>query len=274
MTETVNKALSATSVLKSWERHEAKYIISEDQADGIREYIKPFCIPDPHAEGDLPCYTVTTLQLDSPGLPLHHMKEDETLNRFKLRVRGYGLVPAGGSVYFEIKRKIKGVIVKSRARIPADQYNEKFIHDGKSPLHIRSGNERSSWYDWMRLKAEIGAEPVMLIRYERESYFGMNDRYARLTFDRKISYRPTREYDLWPEGGNWWSIDTQTGLNRPFSGVILELKTFDEVPLWMIELVERFNLVRVGFCKYHTAVRVESLFTGAAYTDGSESTVE
>ena len=273
MSQTTNKALSATSVLKSWERHEAKYIISEEQATAIREYIQAFCIRDPHAEGELPCYTVTTLQLDSPSLELYHMKEDEAINRFKLRVRSYGLVAAGGNVYFEIKRKIKGVIVKSRARIPANQYNEQFIRDGKFPLHIRSAEERSSWYDFMRLREEIGADPVLLIRYERESYFGMNDRYARLTFDRKVSYRPTREWELWPEGGNWWSIDTQTGLNRPFSGVILELKTFDEVPMWMIELVKRFDLVRTGFCKYHTAIRMESLFTGASYTHGSESTV-
>ena len=66
-------------------------------------------------------------------------------------------------------------------------------------------------------------------------------------------------------------MDSETALNRNFSGVVLELKTFSDAPLWMVELTERFDLVRIGFCKYFTAVRLDSLFCGGVYSDASEN---
>jgi hypothetical protein len=61
-------------------------------------------------------------------------------------------------------------------------------------------------------------------------------------------------------------------MNRPFSGTILELKTYDEAPTWMVDLVKQFNLERVGFCKYASAMRLELLFGGAMYSESSETT--
>ena len=66
-------------------------------------------------------------------------------------------------------------------------------------------------------------------------------------------------------------MDTPTALNRPHSGVILELKTFSDTPWWMVEMTRRFNLVRVGFCKYSAGLRLESLFSGSAYSEASEN---
>jgi hypothetical protein len=102
------------------ERHEAKYIIHPGQMAAIREFIRPFCVPDENARdghNGLPEYLVTTLQLDSPDLALFHAKEHEALNRFKLRVRTYG-TDGQCPVFLEVKRKIKGIIVKSRATVP------------------------------------------------------------------------------------------------------------------------------------------------------------
>jgi hypothetical protein len=42
--------------------------------------------------------------------------------------------------------------------------------------------------------------------------------------------------------------------------------------LWMMDLVREFNLVRAGFCKYGAAMRLDSIFNGAMYSDGSETT--
>jgi hypothetical protein len=43
-----------------------------------------------------------------------------------------------------------------------------------------------------------------------------------------------------------------------------------DTPTWMLELVRRFNLSNTGFCKYATAWRLETLFRGFMYADGSE----
>ena len=49
--------------------------VTADQVDGIREFIRPFCVRDPNATGEIPEYTITTLQLDSPDYALYEAKE-------------------------------------------------------------------------------------------------------------------------------------------------------------------------------------------------------
>jgi len=39
----------------------------------------------------------------------------------------------------------------------------------------------------------------------------------------------------------------------------------------MAEMVERFDLVSTGFCKYSKAMRLESLFQGSTYSEVSEN---
>ncbi len=252
------------------ERHEAKYIVHPSQMQAIRDFIRPFCAADENAEGGLPEYVVTTLQLDSPELSLYYAKEREVINRFKLRIRTYG-TDGDCPVFLEIKRKIKGVIVKSRATIPTGLYHRDLILNPTKKFLFRTPLEEMNYLNFVRVVREMDARPVVLIRYTRESYMGKNDLYSRLTFDRQLAYRPTSEWELLPATGRWWAMDSGTALNRPHTGVILELKTFSDAPRWMVDLTERFDLVRVGFCKYFTAVRMEKIFQGAGFSDASEN---
>lgn len=141
---------------------------------------------------------------------------------------------------------------------------------------LKSPKENNNFIEFCRITHAIGARPKMLIRYIRESYFGANDDYARITFDRRVSYRPTREWRLPGEEvadfKYWRPMDSQTGLRRPYAGYIFELKAMRDTPTWMLELVRRFNLSNTGFCKYATAWRLETLFRGFMYGEGSENT--
>lgn len=254
------------------ERHEAKYMVHPKQVPEIREFIRPFCAPDDNAPpGPFPEYVVTTLQIDGPNLPLYRAKEEQALNRFKLRVRTYG-TDGKCPIFMEIKRKIKGVIVKSRVTVPAKNYSGKMIMDVDPTIRFRSAKEESNYIQFVRATQLIMARPVVRIRYLRESYLGRNDAYSRLTFDRKLEYQPARDWDVLPKSDRWYNMDSSMAQCWPFSGKILELKTFGDAPHWMVELTERFSLVRIGFCKYYTAVRLESLFGGACYADDSSTT--
>jgi len=253
------------------ERHEAKYLIHPAQIPAIREFIEPFCEPDDHGGGGaLPEYVVTTLQLDTPNMSFYHAKEHEALARFKLRIRTYGF-DGKCPVFLEIKRKIKGVIVKSRATVPTGLWGGDLVTKPGRWVPFRTKQEEMNYLNFLRLVQETGSRPIVLVRYHREAYLGRNDRYARLTFDTKLCYRPTRDWNLLPQGGNWWSMDSANTFGRPYSASILELKTFADAPMWMVDMTERFNLQRVGYCKYFTAVRLDSMFTGAMYSDASEN---
>lgn len=252
------------------ERHEAKYLIHPSQVQPIRDFIQPFCQPDDNARGERPEYQVTTLQLDTPDLALYKAKEHESLHRFKVRIRTYG-TDGTCPVFLEIKRKIKGVIVKSRATIPGHLWSPDIVLDPGPVIPFKTVREEHNYLSFVRLVQELGLRPVVLVRYQRESYMGRYDNYSRLTFDRALCYRPARDWNLLPGDGHWWQMDSAMAQNRPWSGVILELKTFSDAPLWMVDLTERFGLTRIGVCKYFTALRLELLFRGAEFSDASEN---
>ena len=109
-----------------------------------------------------------------------------------------------------IKRKINRVVVKSRARVPRDKWREELIMDPHRILDINfhSSREEYAFLEFVRLARQIGARPVVLIRYTRESYISRVDEYARVTFDRKLLYQPTEKWDCWGDEGNWRPMDS------------------------------------------------------------------
>ena len=100
------------------ERLEFKYIIPPNLIPELRAFVRLFCVPDKHAPGDPPQYTITTLQLDSPSLSLYKAVHLDTFNRFKLRARSYG--DAQNVIHLEVKRKLHYRIIKSRAAVPRE----------------------------------------------------------------------------------------------------------------------------------------------------------
>ena len=99
-------------------RYELKYLISE--ARGSRpwiRYIRPFLEYDRYSKlqrGGM--YPIVSLYLDSDDMQLCKETLTGLKNRFKLRIRSYTDEPEYPR-FFEIKRRINRVILKSRARV-------------------------------------------------------------------------------------------------------------------------------------------------------------
>jgi hypothetical protein len=249
---------------KDWlTRYEAKYVVPEALCTEIRTFIKPFCKVDSHAAGNPPQYTITTLQLDTPDYALHHAKEFEAVNRFKLRVRTYGSI-GSSPVFPEVKAKLENTIIKNRVAIAFEQWSPQCVYALELPESLNSGRQIHDFLQFRRLVWETQAKPVALIRYRRESYVGETDHYARVTMDRKLEYQMTASWDDFGRSGRWRSMDSTEaqGFGLSYSGVILELKTLAHVPIWIQEMVERFELKKCGNCKYSTAIWREGGFRG------------
>jgi hypothetical protein len=250
--------------IKDWlTRYEAKYIIPESLCDSIRDFIKPFCNSDSHAAGTPPQYMITTLQFDTPDYALHYAKEQEAVNRFKLRARTYGAI-GSSPVFSEVKAKLEHTIIKNRAQIRFDQWGAEAIMGMELPECLHNDRQIHDFLQFKRLVWETHARPVALIRYLRESYVGAIDHYARVTMDRELEYQMTDSWDDFGRSGLWRNMDSTEaqGGGLPYSGVILELKTLAHVPTWIQELVERFELKNNGNCKYSTAIWREGGFRG------------
>lgn len=242
-------------------RYEAKYIIPRSLIPSIREFIKPFCAPDPYTHGSPPEYTITTLQLDAPDYALHYAKEDEAIRRFKLRVRTYGEI-GSAPMFAEVKAKLESTIVKTRAVIPFEVWGEDLMFGVRIPDIFKNERQEVDFLQFKRLVWELRAKPVALVRYIRESYVGTVDRYARVTFDRKLQYQMTDSWTDFGRSGTWHGMDSTEaqGFGLPYSGVVMEVKTLSYLPVWVMGLVERFQLKKSGNCKYSTALWREGVF--------------
>ena len=98
----------------------------------------------------------------------------------------------------EIKAKYRTTTVKYRSHVPFDKWGKYlFGNEIIRGLSFKDSKEAENFYQFVRLVKEIGARPIMLIRYNRESYFGKNDHYSRLTFDRRLQYQRTYSWDSW-----------------------------------------------------------------------------
>jgi len=253
-------------------RYELKYVIPDSLVPRIREYLQPYCERDPHCQGDPSEYVINTLQLDSPGLSLHYAKLWDHVNRFKLRARTYE--PIGSSpVFLEVKAKFRSTVVKYRSKIPFTSWGAHLF--GRDPIRgieFARSRDAQSFYQFIRLAKEIGARPVTLVRYARESYFGKHDRYSRVTFDRRLQYQRTRSWDSWGRDGQWRSLDKTLDQTRrqdqelAYSGVVMELKTLTDVPVWMRNMVQDLDLSRQGHCKFSNAIWAESMFLSTPWT--------
>lgn len=268
-----NRPIEHSAFDRNLQRYETKYVIPKAMASEIREAIQPFCKPDPNGSGDPPTYINTTMQLDSPSLSLHYAKLWDFVDRFKLRVRTYGKPVGDFPVFMEIKGKDRNTILKRRCQIPFAQWGAHLFGDKAiKGVYFNTAKETDSFYQFIRLVKQIGARPVMLMRYRRESYFGKAESYSRVTFDTELQYQQTYSWDSWGANGVWRALDNPMMQTRrhdmelDFSGVVLELKALHDVPRWMIDVVTKFDLWRVGHCKFSNAVWAESMFRATPWT--------
>jgi hypothetical protein len=249
-------------------RYESKYIIPRSLVPQMRAFIQPFCVPDPHAHGTPPEYTITTLQMDTPDYALHYAKEREAIRRFKLRVRTYGEI-GSAALFVEVKAKLENTIVKTRVTIPFKTWSKELLFGVQLPDIFKNERQEIDFLQFKRLVWELGARPVALVRYVRESYVGAVDRYARVTFDHKLQYQMTDSWTDFGRSGVWRGMDSTEaqGFGLDYSGVVLEVKTLSHTPVWAIDLVERFQLSKKGNCKYSTALWREGFFCGYPETN-------
>lgn len=253
-------------------RYEYKYIISESLAREIADYTGCFASPDRYTLDAPPeGYRITSLYLDTPHLLFHRAKERKESNRFKLRVRGYGDVPRA-PYFFEVKRKLNGVIHKTRAMVAEEDWQR-----DADRLHLLLGAEareldHRGLGEFSRLKAIYNAGPSVLVSYTRTAWESHLETYGRVTFDRRLRCAAPSGYELTRADGLWSYIDDPVSTELAESGLVLELKFAQQAPRWMADLVQRFGIRNRGFSKYSTSVEWKQGRYGAE-TDSRVPTV-
>src|SRR5436190_8710120 len=173
-------------------RFELKYIIQEDTALRIRDYVQAYLELDEYGVGKPNySYPVHSLYLDSDDLKLYWNTINGAKNRFKLRIRFYNNNP-DTPVFFEIKRRMNNCILKKRGGVRRDSVPLLLAGQMPEPRFLVSKEPKNFFavQDFCRLMQEIGAKPKVHIAYLREAYVPHDDNSARLTMDREVRSEP------------------------------------------------------------------------------------
>lgn len=229
------------------QRFELKYLVSEETARAIRQFMRGYLKPDEFA-ATMPgnAYPVHSLYLDSPDLHTYQAVQSGEKNRFKLRIRYYS--DTDKAVHFEIKRRTNDIISKMRATV-----RREFVHAllAGTPPQLRhlvkpDGKQLVALQEFCRLMHKLRATPRSHVAYMREAWMSPVNNSMRITFDRAVQCQP--------EFGD--ALTTALGATvQPFDEkVVLELKFVDRLPDWCREMIRVFGLVRGGAPKYAQGV--------------------
>ena len=227
-------------------RYELKYHISESTAEAISQFTKPYLSLDRYSKLQRRgFYPIVSLYLDSPGLHLCRETLTGKKNRYKLRIRSYTDEPEYPR-FFEIKRRINSVIVKSRARVMEADVAALLKGRPLPPQNFTSDIDAISQFQMYVRSLQAG--PVVLIRYMRKAYEGDSHTRVRVTFDRELAYKVTNRPEVILGGGGWHRNPYTSG------GVILEIKFTERYPEWLNEMVKYFNLRQQSISKYASSI--------------------
>ena len=232
------------------QRFEFKYILNNDAAYAVREFIRSYLDVDEYG-ATLPelSYPVHSLYLDSPDLKLYQSTINGDRNRFKLRLRFYEN-HATAPIYFEIKRRTNNTISKQRAGVRRAAVDALLAAQLLDPSHLvsRDPKQLAALQRFCLLASELNAKPVAHVAYLREAWTSRHDNSLRVTMDREVRIEPE------PLGR------LSTEMAKPAfvfgTDVVLELKFTNRFPNWLKELVRHFGLMQCGAAKYVDGVNL------------------
>ncbi|MDB6032512.1 MAG: hypothetical protein JWM16_2850 [Verrucomicrobiales bacterium] len=228
-------------------RFELKYLISEETALLVRDFVRSYLDFDEYSVGRPNySYPVHSLYLDSDDLTLYWQTINGDKNRYKLRLRYYSTNP-DTPVFFEVKRRMNNCIMKQRGGVR--QHAVAPLLNGQFPdqTHLLSSNPKqmSAVQHFLQLANDIRARPKVHIFYMREAYVSDNDQ-VRVTLDRTVQAEPNL------------ASSVKTEMKDPKGSfqnqVILELKFTNRFPDYFKELVRIFGVMQCGAAKYVSSV--------------------
>src|SRR5882672_12824316 len=169
-------------------RFELKYVIPNRVALQVRAFIQQHLELDEFGVGQPNLsYPVHSLYLDSDDWEIHRRTVNGDKNRYKLRVRYYNESPKT-PVFFEIKARMKDVIMKQRGAVRRSAAPKILAGHLPEPGDIKSEGVEDlvAIERFVRLMMDVRAKPKMHVAYDREAYVNNFNNEVRITMDRNV----------------------------------------------------------------------------------------
>ena len=229
-------------------RHEFKYIISEETAAAVLASIQPHMKRDRHTNEEAH-YRISSLYFDTPENLFHEEYLREEQFRQKLRLRVYNQPTLLDPCFFEIKKKFRGYVSKRRARLTLGAASA-WLEDRMSleALSEAFPLEAPVLREIHFLRQHYGLDRRVVISYLRQAFVGIFDETLRVTMDRQLKKRTT-DLRLHHSAGR----GTADSLYLPTDRVVLEIKSSGAIPLWLAQTLSRLACRKQAFSKYSTS---------------------
>lgn len=225
--------------ITTFKRYEKKFLITTKQRDMLLPAINANMAEDPYCL-DGKSYRIINLYFDDDESSVIVNSIMKPRYKEKLRLRCYGVPDdENGTVYFEIKSKLYGVVAKRRVGMKYKDALE-YIKSGKHPeTDVYIYNQVLNEIDEFRKRTPC--RPRLIISYDRTAYFQRDRRSVRLTFDENIVTNRDNLDIMKFDGGEPL---------LPPGYLILEVKTPDTIPLWMSQAFSEAGVYMTSFSKY------------------------
>ncbi|MBD5383587.1 MAG: polyphosphate polymerase domain-containing protein [Ruminococcaceae bacterium] len=214
----------------TFKRREMKFLLNEEQYNVIREEIEKHMTED-----DFGRHTILNIYLDNHNNDLIRSSLGKPVYKEKLRLRSYGNVEDDSAAFLEIKKKFRGITYKRRLELTYKELHD-YITDGTPP------DKRGQVFeeiDYMIRRMSL--KPKIVICYDREAYYGNDDKEFRLTFDGNVRFRRD-ELDL-RSGDRGEYLITQ-----PYT--VMEVKSAGAIPIWLARTLSEKKIFHGSFSKY------------------------
>ncbi len=231
--------------INTFARKEIKFLLDMEQYHGLMEVVGEYMNPDKYCVGGKE-YGIYNIYYDTPDDFLIRESLAKPYYKEKIRLRSYySPAESDSPVFLEIKKKIGGIVTKRRVSMTLAESEEYFL-TRKKP--------RSDKYITNQVFTELDAfldhypiAPKQYISYQREAFFGKDNKDFRLTFDRRLT---ERRYDLSLNCRSYGNFIIEKDRR------LMEVKVSDSMPEWLVRKLSELKIYKTSFSKY-----------GRAYTD-------
>lgn len=230
----------------TFERYEKKFLLTQSRLDNILPKLLSHGMEYDEYCQNGGSYSIYNLYYDDETFSVirNSIKRPNPTFKEKLRLRSYTIPSDDDKVFLELKRKVKGIVLKRRIRLP---YKEAlaFANDRIRP-EVDSYAKNLMCDELEYYFSHHDVSPKVYLSYERIALFDKNDRDFRITFDRNIV---TRRYDLDLAKGSYGEKLLHD------DEYIMEVKIVSAVPKWLCDILAEEKVYMSGFTKYGNEYR-------------------
>ena len=240
-----------------FKRYEMKYMVTKEQKEVLLRKMAEYMKPDEYGRS-----TICNIYFDTADYELIRHSLDKPVYKEKLRVRSYGPARQDGTVFVELKKKYKGVVYKRRVSAGWQEAMD-YLTKGRALPRQSQITEEISYFKQMYK----GLKPAVYLSYDREAFYGIDDRELRITFDQNILWR---KEDLSLCAEVYGTPILQEGCS------LMEVKISDAMPMWLCRVLSDNGIFKTSFSKYGRAYEMiceqqENLGMGMVMIPGQPS---